>query len=187
MIAIAVMAIYFLFSMPRIRIFVYRLAPRSRRARVILIGDEIFTKVGGYVLGNFLTSVIAGIGTYVWLLIFGVPYPVLLAMMVALFDLIPVIGACIGGAVVSLVALTVSLPVAAATLGFYVAYKLAEDYFIVPKVMGRAVQVPAVVSLVAVLIGGTLMRIVGALVAIPAAAAVRLLLQEVVFRRLDTS
>jgi predicted PurR-regulated permease PerM len=187
MILIAVMVIYFLVSMPRIRLFVYRLAPHSRRPRVILIGDEIFTKVGGYVLGNFLTSVIAGIGTYIWLVIFGVPYPVLLAIMVALFDLIPVIGAYVGGAVVSLVALTVSLPVAVATLGFYVGYKLAEDYFIVPRVMGRTVQVPAVVSLVAVLLGGTLLGIVGALVAIPAAAAIRLFLQEVAFRRLDTS
>jgi predicted PurR-regulated permease PerM len=186
-VAIAVMVVYFLFSMPRIRLFAYRLAPHSRRTRVILIGDEIFTKVGGYVLGNFLTSVIAGLGTYVWLLIFGVPYPILLALTVALFDLIPVIGAYIGGAVVSLVALTVSLPVAVATLGFYTGYKLAEDYFIVPRVMGRTVQVPGVVSLVAVLIGGTLLGIIGALVAIPAAAAVRLFLQEVVFRRLDTS
>ncbi len=187
MIAISVMVVYFLFSMPRIRLLAYRLAPHSRRPRVILTGDEIFTKVGGYVLGNFLTPAIAGIGTYVWLLAFGVPYPVLLALMVALFDLIPVIGASIGGAVVSLAALTVSLPVAVATLGFYVVYKLAEDYFIVPKVMGRTVQVPAVVSLVAVLIGGTLMGIVGALVAIPAAAAIRLFLQDVVFRRLDAS
>jgi predicted PurR-regulated permease PerM len=186
-ILITVMVVYFLFSMPKIRLFAYRLAPHSRRTRVILIGDEIFTKVGGFVLGNVLTSVIAGIGTYIWLLIFGVPYPILLALMVAIFDLIPVIGAYVGGAVVSLVALTVSLPVALATLGFYVCYKLAEDYFIVPRVMGKTVQVPAVVSLVAVLIGGTLLGIIGALVAIPAAAAIRLFLQEVVFRRLDTS
>ena len=186
-ILITVMVVYFLFSMPKIRLFAYRLAPHSRRTRVILIGDEIFTKVGGFVLGNVLTSVIAGIGTYIWLLIFGVPYPILLALMVAIFDLIPVIGAYVGGAVVSLVALTVSLPVAVATLGFYVGYKLAEDYFIVPRVMGKTVQVPAVVSLVAVLIGGTLLGIIGALVAIPAAAAIRLFLQEVVFRRLDTS
>jgi len=186
-ILITVMVVYFLFSMPKIRLFAYRLAPHSRRTRVILIGDEIFTKVGGFVLGNVLTSIIAGIGTYIWLLIFGVPYPILLALMVAIFDLIPVIGAYVGGAVVSLVALTVSLPVAVATLGFYVGYKLAEDYFIVPRVMGKTVQVPAVVALVAVLIGGTLLGIIGALVAIPAAAAIRLFLQEVVFRRLDTS
>jgi predicted PurR-regulated permease PerM len=184
---LAVLVIYFLGAMPRIRLFAYRLAPQSRRARTILIGDEIFTRVGGYVLGNFLTSVIAGIGTYVWLLIFSVPYPILLALLVALLDLIPVIGSTVGGAIVSLVALTVSLPVAIATLGFYIAYRLAEDYLIVPRVLGRTVQVPAVVTVVAVLLGGALMGIVGALVAIPVAAALRLLLHEVAFHRLDSS
>jgi predicted PurR-regulated permease PerM len=184
---VAVLVVYFLIGMPQIRLFAYRLAPRSRRTRVILIGDEIFTKVGGYVLGNFLTSAIAGLGTYFWLLAFGIPYPILLALMVALLDLIPVIGSTVGGAIVSLVALTVSLPVALATLAFYVAYRLAEDYLLVPRIMGRTVKVPAVVSVVAVLMGGALMGIIGALVAIPVAAALRLLLDEVVFRRLDTS
>lgn len=169
------------------RLFGYRLAPHSRRARVILIGDEIFTEVGGYVLGNFLTSVIAGIGTFVWLLIFGVPYPVLLAMPVALLDMIPVIGSTLGGSIVSLVALTVSLPVTIAALGSRIACRLAADYLIVPRVMGRRVRVPAVVSMVAVLIGGSLMGLIGALVAIPAAAVIRLLLHEAAFHRLDTS
>jgi predicted PurR-regulated permease PerM len=185
--AVAVLVVYFLAAMPRIRLFVYRLAPQSRRARVILIGDEIFTKVGGFVLGNFLTSVIAGLGTYVWLLIFVVPYAILLALLVALLDLIPVIGSTAGGAIVSLVALTVSLPVAIATLGFYIAYRLAEDYLIVPRILGRTVQVPAVVTVVALLVGGALMGIIGALVAIPVAAALRLLLHEVAFHRLDSS
>jgi predicted PurR-regulated permease PerM len=93
----------------------------------------------------------------------------------------------VGGIVVSLVALTVSLPVALATLGFYIFYRLAEDYLIVPRIMGRTVELPAIVSLVAVLIGGVLLGIVGALVAIPVAAAIRLLLQEIAFRRLDKS
>jgi predicted PurR-regulated permease PerM len=185
--AVAVLVVYFLAAMPRIRLFVYRLAPQSRRARVILIGDEIFTKVGGFVLGNFLTSVIAGLGTYVWLLIFGLPYAILLALLVALLDLIPVVGSTAGGAIVSLVALTVSLPVAIATLGFYIAYRLAEDYLIVPRILGRTVQVPAVVTVVALLVGGALMGIIGALVAIPVAAALRLLLHEVAFHRLDSS
>ena len=185
--AVAVLVVYFLAAMPRIRLFVYRLAPQSRRARVILIGDEIFTKVGGFVLGNFLTSVIAGLGTYIWLLIFGIPYAILLALLVALLDLIPVVGSTAGGAIVSLVALTVSLPVAIATLGFYIAYRLAEDYLIVPRILGRTVQVPAVVTVVALLVGGALMGIIGALVAIPVAAALRLLLHEVAFHRLDSS
>ena len=184
---IIVLSIYFLAGLPQIKVFAYRLVPHSRRPRVILIGDEILAKVGGYVLGNFITSVIAGLGTYLWLLAWGVPYPLLLGMFVAFLDLIPVIGLTIGGIVVSLVALTVSLPVALATLAFYIGYRLAEDYLIVPRIMGRTVQVPAIVSLVAVLIGGVLLGIVGALIAIPVAAAVRLLLQEIAFHRLDRS
>ena len=108
-------------------------------------------------------------------------------MFVAFLDLIPVIGSTIGGAVVTLVALTVSLPVALATLAFYIGYRLAEDYLIVPRIMGRTVQLPAIVSLVAVLIGGVLLGIVGALVAIPVAAVIRLLLHEIAIRRLDKS
>jgi predicted PurR-regulated permease PerM len=182
-----VLTVYFLGGLPRIKLFAYRLVPASRRPRTILLTDEIFSRVGGYVLGNVLTSIIIGIGTAVWMLALGIPYPFLLAMFVALVDLIPVVGSYIGGAAVVLTALTVSLPVAIATLAFMLVYKLAEDYFIVPRVMGRTVQVPATVTLVAVLIGGTLLGIIGALVAIPVAAAGRLLLQEIAFRRLDDS
>jgi predicted PurR-regulated permease PerM len=185
--AIIVLSIYFLAGLPRIKVFAYRLVPHSRRPRTILIGDEILAKVGGYVLGNVLTSVIAGAGTYFWMLAFGIPYPLLLGMFVAILDLIPVIGSYVGGAVVTIVALTVSLPVAIATLAFYITYKLAEDYLIVPRIMGRTVQVPAIVSLVAVLIGGVLLGIIGALVAIPVAAAIRLLLNEILIRRQDES
>jgi predicted PurR-regulated permease PerM len=185
--AIVVFSIYFLAGLPQIKMFAYRLIPHSRRPRAILLGDEIFAKVGGYVLGNFITSAIAGVGTYVWLLAWGVPYPLLLGIFVAFLDLIPVIGSSVGGLLVSLIALTVSLPVALATLGFYVAYRLAEDYLIVPRIMGRTVDLPAIVSLVAVLVGGVLLGIVGALVAIPVAAAIRLLLQEIAFRKLDKS
>jgi predicted PurR-regulated permease PerM len=185
LVVLSVLTIYFLAGMPRIKLFLYRLAPQSRRTRVILLGDEIFTKVGGYLLGNVLTSVVAGVGTYIWMVCFGIPYPALLGLTVALLDLIPVIGSTIGGAVVTLVALTVSLPVAGLTLAFYVAYRLAEDYLLVPRIMGRTVRVPAAVTVVSVLIGATLLGLIGALVAIPAAAAIRLLLQEVTFRRMD--
>jgi predicted PurR-regulated permease PerM len=181
------LVVYFLGGLPQIKVFFYRLAPASRRTRVILLGDDIFTKVGGFVLGNVVTSVIAGLGTYLWMLAFGIPYPILLGLFVALLDLIPVIGSTIGGAIVSLVALTVSLPVAIATLAFYIGYRLFEDYVLTPRIMGGAVKVPAVVSVVAVLVGGALLGIIGALVAIPVAAALRLLLDEVMFRRLDRS
>ncbi|MDR0342246.1 MAG: AI-2E family transporter, partial [Nocardiopsaceae bacterium] len=109
---VAVLVVYFLAAMPSIKMFLYRFFPQSRRARAILIGNEIFSKVGGFTSGNILTSLIAGVGTYIWLVVFHVPYPVLLAMFVALLDLVPVIGSTIGGVVVTLVALTVSLTTA---------------------------------------------------------------------------
>jgi predicted PurR-regulated permease PerM len=182
---VAVLSVYFLVEMPRIRRTLYRLFPARRRERAELIGDEIFAKVGGFVVGNLITSAVAGIGTFLWLLAFGVPYPLLLALFVALMDLIPIVGSTVAGIVVSLTALTVSVPVAVATLGFYIAYRLLEDYLLVPRVMARTVRMPGAVTLVAVLLGGALLGIPGALVAIPAAAAVQLLLTAVVFPRLD--
>ncbi len=73
LLAVLVLSIYFLIGLPRIKVFAYQLVPHSRRPRVILIGDEILAKVGGYVLGNFITSVIAGLGTYFWLLAWACP------------------------------------------------------------------------------------------------------------------
>jgi len=182
---VMVLTVYLLADLPRIRRLVYRLIPASRRPRAILIGDEVATKVGWYVLGNLLTSLIAGAGTFVWLLAFDVPYPVVLALMVAVFDLIPIIGSTVAGVIVSLVAATVSLPVGIATAVFYVVYRLLEDYLIVPRVIGKAVAVPATVTIVAVLVGGAVLGLLGALVAIPVAAAIDIVLRESVFPRLD--
>jgi predicted PurR-regulated permease PerM len=182
-----VLTVYFLYEMPRIKSTFYRCIPQSRRERVILIGDDVLSKVGAFVLGNLFTSLIAGLGTFIWLEILGIPYPVLLGLFVAIMDLIPIIGSTIGGIIVSLLALTVSLPIAIATAIFYVLYRVAEDYLLVPRIMGKAVQVPGVVTVVAVLVGGTLLGIIGALVAIPIAAALRLVLREVTFPRLDRS
>ncbi|MEA5362999.1 AI-2E family transporter [Amycolatopsis sp., V23-08] len=182
---VVVLTIYFVFDLPRIRSTMYRLIPHSRRPRAILIGDDIFAKVGGYVLGNLAVSVIAGVLTLIWLLIFGVPYAALLAIAVAVLDLIPVVGSIIGGVLICLVALTVSLPVFLATVGFALVYRLVEDYLLVPKIIGNALKVPALVTVVAVLIGGALLGIIGALVSIPVAAALLLLVEEVLYPRLD--
>jgi len=182
---VAVLIVYFIADLSRIRATLYRLVPNSRRPRAILLGDEIFAKVGGYVLGNLLTPLIAGTLTTTFLAIAGVPYPLLLGIFVAIVDLLPVIGSAIAGVVVCLVALSVSLPVCLATIGFFIVYRLAESYLIVPRIIGQAVQVPAVVTVVAALLGGALQGIVGALVAIPAAAALLLLTQEVLFPGLD--
>jgi predicted PurR-regulated permease PerM len=182
---VIVLTVYFLVDMPRIRTTLYRLVPSSRRPRAILIGDEVFAKVGAYVLGNVLISVITGVATFIWLTAFGVPYPLLLAIFVAVLDLVPIVGSTIAGVVSAAVALTVSLPVCIATVAFFIVFRLLEDYLLVPRIIGRAVKVPGLITVVAVLIGGALLGIVGALVAIPIAAALQLLTQEVLYPRLD--
>ncbi len=181
---VAVLTVYFLGDLPRIRTTMYRLVPKSRRPRAILIGDEVMAKVGDYVFGNVLTSVIAGAATFAWCFFLDVPYAVLLGVFVAIIDLFPY-GSTVGGFVVALVALTVSIPVAIATVVFYVAFRLAEDYLLTPKIIGRAVRVPGGVTVFAVLIGAALLGAIGALVAIPVAAAVQLLVSELLFPALD--
>jgi predicted PurR-regulated permease PerM len=91
-VAVSVLTVYFLASFPQLRSTLYRLVPRSRRPKAILIVDRIVAQVGAYVIGNVIVSLIAGALTFIWLLIFGVPYPVPLAIMVALLDLIRLSG-----------------------------------------------------------------------------------------------
>lgn len=182
---VAVVTIYLLSDLRRVRHVIYQLAPRSRRARAVLLTDEIFDRVGGYVLGNMMISIIAGIATYVWSRIFSIPFPLLLALLVALLDLIPIVGSTIGGVIVAVAAISVSVPVAVGTLVFYVLFRLAEDYLLTPHIMGRTVKVPGLVTIVAVIVGGSLLGIIGALVAIPVAAAIILLVEEVGVPRLD--
>lgn len=183
--AVVALTIYFLAGLPNIVAVAYRVAPASRRAQVRALGDEILVQVGRYMLGSALNASIAGLATYVWTAAWGVQYPAALGLMVAVMDMIPVVGSTIGGAIVTLVALTVSTPVALATLVFYIAFRLTEDYVLLPKVMRHAVDVPPIVTVVAVLIGGSLLGVVGALVAIPTAAAVKLITGEVLIPRLE--
>ena len=182
---VVVLFVYFLAALPQLRAGAARLVPHSRRPRVILLSDEIAARVGGYVLGTGVISLIAGALTFTWLLIFGVPYPLLLAIAVALLDLIPVLGSTIAGGLVCLVALTVSLPIAGATAAFFIAYRFTEDYLLVPKIIGSTVKISALGTILAVLFGGALFGVIGALVAIPTAAAVQLIIREVAIPRLD--
>lgn len=183
--AVVALTIYFLAGLPGIVSVAYRTVPASRRDRVRSLGDEILTQVGRYMLGSALNASIAGFATWVWTMAWGIQYPAALGLMVALMDMIPVIGSTIGGAIVTLVALTVSTPVALATLAFYIGFRLTEDYLLLPKVMRHAVDVPPIVTVVAVLVGGSLLGIIGALVAIPTAAALKLITVEVLIPRLD--
>jgi predicted PurR-regulated permease PerM len=182
-ISVAVLTTYFLIALPGVKKLWLSLIPRSRRERTSLLTDEIFSRVGGFMLGNLLTSLISGLGTYVWLISFGVPYALLLAFVVALFDLIPMVGSTIAGVIVSLVALSKGVPIGIATLAFYIVYRYLEDYLLNPRVMKHTVKVTPGLTIIATLIGATLLGIIGALVAIPVAATIRLLLDEVAIPR----
>jgi predicted PurR-regulated permease PerM len=116
-----------------------------------------------------------------------VPYALLLSIMVAVLDLIPAVGSITAGIIVSLVALTLSLPVCLATVGFFIVYRLVEDYLLIPKIIGGVLKVPALITVVAVIVGGALLGVVGAVIAIPVAAALQLLAREILFPRLDSA
>ncbi|HEX3828714.1 MAG TPA: AI-2E family transporter [Sporichthyaceae bacterium] len=180
-----VLTLYFLAGLPELKLLVRRLTPAAHRDRAHALTEAVCERVGGYVLGNFLTSVIAGAGTALWALVFGLPDPLLLAVVIGILDLIPIVGSTVGGALAALLGLTVSVPVALGTAGFYVAYRVLEDYLITPRVMGRTVQVNGLVTVVSLMIGGALLGIVGALLAIPVAATIKLLLDELALPRLD--
>ena len=181
--SVVALTIYFLIALPGVKKLWLSLIARSRRERVSLLTDEVFDRVGGFMLGNLLTSLVSAVGTYIWLVAFGVPYALLLALVVGVFDLIPMVGSTIAGIIVSLVALSKGLPVGIATACFYIAYRFLEDYLLNPRVMKHTVRVTPGLTIVATLIGGSLLGIIGALIAVPIAATIQLLLQEVVFPR----
>ena len=182
---VMILAIYFLANMPAIKAVMYRAVPRTRRARVGLLTDEILDRVGGYVLGNLATSVVAGVASFIWLIAWGIPYPVALAMFIAITDLIPLIGATIGAIGITVVALFHGVVPGVATGIYYLAYQQFENYVLQPRVMKRTVDVAPVVTIVAALLGAALLGILGALIAVPLAAAVQLILTEVVYPRQD--
>ena len=182
---ILILTLYFLSSFNTIKETAYRLVPRSRRARVTLIGDEILGRVGGYVAGAAVVALIAGTATLVWVSALGVPYPLALALIVTITDIIPLIGATIGAVLVTGVAFFVSLPVGIATGIFFIVYQQLENYLVYPRVMSRSVDVNPAAAIVGALVGGTLLGFVGALLAVPATAAIQLILREVLVPRQD--
>ena len=184
---VLILTLYFLGAYQRIKHGAYRMIPRSRRARAGLIADEILSRVGGYVLGNLATSFIAGILAMVFFLVAGVPYPVALAMLVAMLDLIPLVGATIAAVICTAVAFFVSVPVGIATAVYFLIYQQVENYVLVPRVMKRTVDISPLATIVAALIGGSLLGILGALLAIPVAAAIQLIGTEVLYPRQDAA
>jgi predicted PurR-regulated permease PerM len=185
LLTVVILMIYFLANLPAIKGIVYRAVPRTRRARVGLLVDEMLARVGGYVLGNLATSLVAGGTSFLWLIAWGIPYPVALAVFVAVTDLIPLIGATIGAVIVSTVALFHGLVPGIATIVFFLVYQQFENYVLQPRVMRRTVDVAPLVTVVSALLGAALLGVLGALVAVPCAAAIQLLVTEVLYPRQD--
>lgn len=183
---VLVLMIYFLASLPSIKHAAYSLAPASRRHRVSDLGDSIIRSTGAYVAGAFLVSICAGISTLLFSFVVGLgEYAFALAFVVGLFSLIPIVGAFVSGAIMTLLGLTVSPTVALVALIYYLAYQQFESYVIYPRIMKRSVDLPGSVTVVAALVGGSLMGVIGALLAVPTAAALLLLHREVFLKRQD--
>lgn len=180
---IALLTVYFLVSFDRLKGGFYRLLPASRRPRAQVLGDEILTKVGGFTVGALAIAVTAGVTSFVFMLIAGVPYAYALAFIVALFDLIPQIGATLGAVLVTLVGLTESVWVAVACAIFFIVYQQVENWLVYPAVMRRSVKVSDLAAIIALLLGASLMGIVGALLAVPTVAAIQLIVREVYIPR----
>ena len=183
---VIVLTLYFLAGLETTKNALYRLAPASRRDRVSKLGDRVIESVGGYVSGAFIVALCAGISSLIFLFIVGLgQYAVALAFVVALLDVIPMIGATLGAIIVSAIGFAEDPRIGLACVIFYVVYQQLENYVIYPRVMSHSVDIPGAVTVIAALIGAALLGVIGALLAIPTAAAILMLTREIVIRRQD--
>jgi predicted PurR-regulated permease PerM len=184
---VVVLTLYFLASLETTKSAIYRLAPESRRDRVSRLGNRIVRSVGGYVSGAFIVALCAGISSLIFLIVVGLgEYAVALAFVVALLDVIPMIGATLGAVIVTAIAFAEDWKIGLACVVFYVIYQQVENYVVYPRVMSKSVDVPGSATVIAALVGAALFGVVGALLAIPTAASALMLLREVWVRRQDT-
>jgi predicted PurR-regulated permease PerM len=154
------------------------LAPAGHRERIRRTGAGVSRAVGGYVSGNLLISVIAGSVTTAVLVATHVPYPVPLGLVVAVFDLVPLVGATIGTVIVASVALTKGVPTAAIVVGAMLLYQQVENHTLQQLVYHRTVKLSALAISVSVAMGAELGGVVGALLGIPAAGALKVVFAE---------
>jgi predicted PurR-regulated permease PerM len=152
--------------------------PPERRERVSKVAADCAKALTGYVMGNLLISVVAGAATFVVLSVVGVPFPGVLALWVAFADLIPLVGATLGAIPAVTVAFLHSVPAGIAVVVFYVVYQQFENHFLQPLVMSRTVQINQLFVLVSVLIGVELSGILGALMAIPLAGVIQVIVRD---------
>lgn len=183
-----VLTIYFLASLPSIKATIYRLAPASRRDRARYLADEIFRGISGYITGMFLIVSVASGCAFIYMNFAGLgQYSLALAFITALFCFIPLVGSSLAMIVVALVGFAVNPTIGIVTIIYFLIYQQFDAYVLYPNVMKRTVKVPGALVVLSAIIGGALLGVIGALIAIPTAAAVLLLFREVVIPHLDAT
>jgi predicted PurR-regulated permease PerM len=179
LVTILVMTFFLLLDGKRMLAFAFRELGPERGGRMQKIGEDVYRAVGGYVAGNLLISLIAGVLSYLVMLILDIPFAVPLAVLVAFLDLIPLVGSTIAGAIIGIVAAIVGFPgKLIAWVIFLVVYQQVENNVIQPVVYRKTVAIHPLIVIVAVLIGGSLLGVLGALLAIPVAATVQIVVKE---------
>jgi predicted PurR-regulated permease PerM len=184
---ILILTLYFLASLPQVVQIGLKFVPASRRDRVSKLINAIITRVGSFVGGQAIIAALAAIFILTLGLIIGMPYSAPLAMVVLVCGFIPLIGHFIGMAIVTLVSLTKSPSTAIIALAGYIIYVQIENYLVTPKIMRKSLAIPGLVTIIAALLGTSLLGLVGGLLAVPIAAAVLLILDEVVFPKTELS
>lgn len=182
---VLILTLYFVASLSSIKRGLYQLVPATRRERFVDIAEQISAAVGRYVIGQVALALVNGILSFVVLTFFvRAEYSALLAFIAFLFSLIPLVGTITGSIVITLAVLLFNgWPSVLAVAIYYVVYMQVEAYLLSPNIMNRAVKVPGVVVVIAALAGGTLLGILGALVAIPVAASILLVVKQVLIPR----
>jgi predicted PurR-regulated permease PerM len=179
LVTILVMTFFLLLDGRRILGFIASELGPERGARMSRIAEDVYRAVGGYVAGNVLISLIAGTLAYIYMRILGIPFAGPLAVLVGLFDLIPLVGSTIAGAVIAVVAAVVGFPgKLIAWVIFLVVYQQFENNVLQPVVYRRTVAIHPLIVIIAILIGGSLLGVLGALLAIPIAASVQIAVKE---------
>lgn len=185
---ILILTLYFTASLGNIKRSLYRLVPRSRRETFVDIAEQVSHAVGRYVVGQVSLALINGVASFIFLTLIGAAYPALFAFIAFLFSLVPLVGTLSGSIVIVLTQLLVnpeSISTVIAAAIWYLVYMQVEAYVLSPNIMNRAVKVPGVVVVLAALIGGTLLGILGALIAIPVAASILIIIDQVIVPKLD--
>jgi predicted PurR-regulated permease PerM len=180
---ILVLTLYFITSLPQVVNLGLSLVPASRRDRVGKLTNAVIERVGLFVGSQILIAAMAGIFVVVLSTVLSLPSPIAIGMIVFVVALIPLIGHFIGAGVVTLIALTQSPLVGLIAFVTYVLYVQIENYIVTPRIMKRTLSVPGAVTIISALIGSSLLGLVGGLLAVPVAASIILILDEVVIPR----